>query len=81
MRCIARFFHRVVSLSLPRSTHMLFPKQRAELEASESQNHRIIQVGKDFSDPQVQPQPTPTVPTAHIPQCHIPMVVEHPQGR
>ena len=26
--------------------------------------HRIIQVGKDLSDPQAQPQPTPTMPTS-----------------
>ena len=29
-------------------------------------SHRIIKAGKDLSDPQVQPQPTPH---AHIPQC------------
>ena len=36
--------------------------------------HRIIKVGKDPSDPQVQPQPT-TICTAHILRCHTCMVL------
>ena len=42
--------------------------------------YRIIKVGKDLSDHQVQPQPIPTVPTDHVPKCHIPAVLEHLQG-
>ena len=42
--------------------------------------HRVTRVGKDFSDPQAQPHPTPTMLTAHIPECFIPMVLEHLQG-
>ena len=30
-----------------------------------------MKAGKDLSDPQVQPQPIPTMPTDHVPQCHI----------
>ena len=40
--------------------------------------HGIIQAGEGFQDP--QPQPTPTVPTAHLHQCHISMALEHLQG-
>lgn len=43
-----------------------------------SENYRIIQVGKDLSDPQAQPQST--MPNDHILQCHIPTALEHPQA-
>lgn len=39
----------------------------------ESQNCRIIEVGKDLKDPQVQPHPTPTMPTkpcSFVPHLH-----------
>ena len=42
-------------------------------------NHRIIQVGEDLSDLQVQAQPSPTMPTDCVPKCHISMSLEHLQ--
>ena len=43
-------------------------------------NHRTTKVRKNLSGLEVQPQPTPTVPTAHVPQCHIPTALGHLQG-
>ena len=37
-------------------------------------------VGKSLQDPQVQPEPTPTMPTDHVHQCSISTVPEHLQG-
>lgn len=36
---------------------------------------RIIKGGKALRDPQVQPQPSPTIPTDRVAQCHIPTVL------
>lgn len=40
-----------------------------------SQNHRIIQVGKDHEDPWIQPNPPPRV---HQPRSHWPCPIRHP---
>ena len=66
--------------SLAWPCNVFFPCVSSRLAEHASYNCRIIPVGKDLQAHQAQPQPTPTVPTAHIPQCHISMVLEHLQG-
>jgi len=43
-----------------------------------SEVHRIIRIGKDLQNQQVQP--IPSMPTDHIPQCHISTVLACLQG-
>lgn len=47
------------------------------LVGAESQNHRMIKVGKGLSDHLMQPSTHPH--HVHIPQCHISAVLEHLQ--
>lgn len=37
---------------------------------TDTRNHRLIQVGKSLSNPQLQLLAQPSLPLSHIPKCH-----------